>query len=77
MIWAEFLEDGGVIVECPRCQGNGVEECGPYYDPTDRWRCTLCDGPGEIEDEAQPAECDDDIENIGAWQTEVCGRVSA
>lgn len=62
--WAIFLEDGGVIIECPRCQGNGREERGPYYEPTDSWICSLCDGSCEIEDEAHPVECDDDL--VGA-----------
>lgn len=61
MTWALFIPDGGVIVECPRCQGEGREEFGPYYEPTWSCVCDMCNGTGEIEDEAQPVECDDDL----------------
>lgn len=62
-------EDGtAVIIACPRCNGEGREEHVTGYDPRDGsptgWSniCSLCDGTGEVEDEARSVECDDDLE---------------
>ncbi len=43
-------------VYCPRCNGEGEEGSGSGYARP----CSLCLGQGVIEEEAQPAEMDDD-----------------
>ncbi len=71
--FALFADEDGtaVIIECPRCNGEGRERFCTHYDRDGNEcgfedTCTLCDGRGEIEDEAMPVECDDDLEEMAA-----------